>query len=260
MKDNKNNKSKNNSIEKLNKEKENSRKSNLTFGVISILIPIAAEFYFGNSPYMESTTAMSILWMFVNYMFLTTTYQLIVHYTPIMTLKGLTMRKTRLNLNLLTYYAAIVFFNAYFLYNLYTRDNVIISRLANPILMVLVLLTFFINLYSGIFPKITKKDNVTLYDVNEKLPFRNGREKVDVLAGIYEGGLVVGINKFRFSTINNIFEDKDTLVIRGKDEEGAYRVNISAPKTKYMMKNYIKAAEELNLLTRDVINISYEDL
>lgn len=181
----KNNNKSNKSLEKINKEKENSRKSNLTFGVISILIPIGAEFYFGKSPYMESTTLMMILWMFVNYMFLTTTYQLIVNYTPIMTLKGLTMRKTRLNLNLLTYYAAIVFFNAYFLYNLYTRDNVIISRLANPILMVMVLLTFFINLYSGIFPKITKKDNVTLYDVSDKLPFRNGREKVDVLSLIH---------------------------------------------------------------------------
>lgn len=233
------------------------KKKNLSLAFVAIAIPIGAEFYFGKSPYVESTTLMSILWMIVNYLFLNTTYSLIESYNPILRLRGLTMRRTRLHLNLMAYYAALIFFNSYFLYNLYVRDNYYINRLANPLLMVVVLVTFFVNLLSGIFPVVKKTDNVTIYEVSPNLPFRNGREKVDVLCGTYDKGFVVGLFKFEFSGIKNIYEDKkNTLVIKGKDKDGNYRVNISAPKTKKVMEEYIKAANDLKLLDEGVVNIS----
>lgn len=225
------------------------KKSTIFIGLISLIIAFGSEKYFGLSPYVEDTTLLNVLWAIVNIMFLTTTIAMLKEYNQILSLKGLTMRKTRLYLNIFVYVAFIIFLNSFFLGQLYLRDNLLINKLSNPLIMILVLFTFTMNLYSGIFPTVEEKDNIKIFTIKEKGPFRNGREKYDVQTGTYENGLVFGIYNFPYEGIKNIYEEKSgTLIIKGKDQRGSYRINVEAPKTRFVVKKLLEEEREKNKL------------
>ncbi len=106
-----------------------------------------------------------------------------------------------------------------------------------------------INLYE-------EKDNIKIFTIKEKGPFRNGREKYDVQAGIYEDGLVFGIYNFPYEGIKNIYEEKSgTLIIKGKDQRGSYRINVEAPKTRFVVKKLLEGEREKNKLEGIKINL-----
>lgn len=238
------------------------KNNNVKFGIIvlvSCLIPIASQAIFGASPYMESPGMFYFFWGIINFLFLTTVIELSGNYIKVFSLKNLKTNKPTFFVNVFVYLAFLIFVNLYFVQQLYFRDNTVLNRLTHINILMMLFILFIINLNCGQFPESdeTENNNTTIYSIRKKGPFKFGKERFGTVIGSYDKGIVIGADPFSYEDIKTVYEDQKNsgLVIKGKNEDGNFRVSIEAPKSKEAAIKILKEASKNSLIEKEKINL-----
>lgn len=235
-------------------------KENIKIGAIVLIssgIPAIAQKTLGPSPFMKSPGMLFVLWAVINFLFITTVTELNSDYFKVFKLKNLKMNKTTFYANIIIYYGFLIFINLYFIQQLFIRDNLLLNTLTSIYILIVILITYLINLNCGQFPEEKEVENTKIYTLKIKGPFKYGKERFSTLVGNYEDGFVLGTSAFKYEDIKNIYTDKkkDALVIKGKDEKGNFRISVSAEKSRDSLTKLLLKAKEENKLINGQINL-----
>lgn len=235
-------------------------KENIKVGIVVLIscgIPAVVQRAFGPSPYMLSPGMLYVLWAVINFLFITTVSELSSQYTKVFKLKKLKMQKMTFFVNLIVYYSFLIFINLYFTQQIFIRDNQTLNKFTSVYILIVILIAYLLNLNSGQFPEENETDSTKIYNMREKGPFKFGKEKFATLIGEYEDGFVMGVHSFKYEDIKNIYNDKkqDSLVIKGKDEEGNFRISVAAEKSKKELKDILLKANKENKLVNGQVNL-----
>lgn len=236
------------------------KKDNIKLAIIiliSALFPMLTQGIWGQSPYVKSAGMMYILWSLVNFLFLSTIVEIIGSYGKMFKLENLKTNKPTFIINVIVYFAFLIFVNLYFVQQLYIRDNSLLNTLTNLNILIMIMLLYVINLYCGQFPDSEEKENTNIYTLNKKTSFKNGRDKFGIVIGEYTEGIVIGYEIFKYEDIKTVYKDtkNDALVIKGKNDKGNFRVSIQAEKSREAVKRILTRAQRENKLTNGKINL-----
>ena len=236
------------------------KKDNIKLAVsllLSCAIPMISQAVFKNSPYISSPGMFFVFWGLINFLFISTLIDLSENYGQMFKLKNLKTNKGTFIVNIIVYLCFLIFINLYFEQQLYIRDNLILNTLSNINVLFLILIMFIINLYCGQFPEAEETDNTRLFTLNKKSRFKYGHEKLGHVVGEYEDGITIGFLPFSFDNIKSVYTDtkNDALVIKGKDGNGNFRINIAAPKSRLAAEDILHRAVENKKLKNGKFNI-----
>ena len=240
--------------------KKNSKNESVKLAVVLLIscsVPLIMSSVMGKSPYVSNPAILYVFWALINFLFITAVQELFSKYFKLFKLKNLKTNKISFFINFFVYAAFIVFINLYFLQQLYIRDNAVINKLTDVNALFMLLLLFIFNLYCGQAPDEEVKDNLRSYSMNKKSSIKLGREKFGVLVGEFDDGFTIGSFPFYFSDIKTVYTDKktDALVIKGKDDEGNFRINIEVPKSKEALQDILLQAEKDSKIVNGKINM-----
>lgn len=224
--------------------------------LLAVALPLCLEF--SNLPHLLGSTGLmyTIIWMLVNYLFLRTCIEMTKAYGKILRLPEVQVSKATYFLNFILYWIFLVYLNSYFVQQLYIRDRPLVNAMANPLIAIAILVLFVINLFFGIFPEV-KPGETRIVEVSSQSSFRHGREKFGTVVGSYREGIVLGTESFSFDSMKSISSNRkqESLVLKGKDDIGNYRVNISAPKSADKIREIIVEARDSGKLDAKKVNI-----
>lgn len=235
------------------------KKDNIKLGLLVLaaaLVPMLAQVIFGVSPHMESPGMFYIFWGVINFLFFTTIFDIGGNYFKMFSLKDLKTNKPTFYVNLIVYLGFLIFINLYFVQQLYIRDNAILNRLTHINMLFMLFILFIINLNCGQFPETEENDNINLYFIKKKGPFKFGKERFGTVIGQYDKGILLGAVNFNYDDIKTVYTDKNnTLIIKGKNDEGNFRINIEAEKSKNAAIKILKRAEKSSKIESVKINL-----
>lgn len=225
--------------------------------LISCSIPLIVSAIMGKSPFIQSPTIIFVFWTLINFLFVTAVQELLNKYSKLFKLKNLKTNKVNLFINFFVYLAFLVFVNLYFLQQLYIRDNTVINRITDINTLFILLILFVLNLSCGQAPDEDIKENVRSYTLNKKSSFKLGREKFGILIGSFNDGIVIGSYPFYFKNIKTVYIDKktDSLIIKGKDNDGNFRISIEIPKSREAAEKILINARKTGKINENKINI-----
>lgn len=221
-------------------------KNNLKLGItifISILIPIGLQTLFKDSVSNSNSFLMSVFWMFANFLFLNTIIELYEEYSKLFRLKNLKINTLNYIGQILIYVVFTIFLNLYIFRILYLPNDKLLTNITSPVIMAIILVLFLLNLLSGLFGNKEESKDINIYTFSNKNSFRTGRDMFNVAGGTYEDGLVLGSLAIAYDSIKSVYTDKDnSLVIKGKDHDGNYRISIDSEKTSEIFEKHIQNA------------------
>lgn len=225
--------------------------------LIAVALPIGLEF--SEVPNLLGTNGLlyTIVWILLNYLLLRSCVEITKSYHNIFRLPGLKLRKTTYWINFVLYWVFFLYLNAYFIQQLYVRDNQTVNYLAHPLIAVVILAVFLLNLLFGIFPEV-KTGETRIVEINSKGSLRYGREKFATVVGSYDDGVVIGTEYVPFDSIKSVSSNRkqESLVIKGKDDKGNYRINVQAQKSTEEVRKIILTARDEGKLDGTKVNIS----
>ncbi|WP_036730252.1 hypothetical protein [Peptoniphilus mikwangii] len=225
--------------------------------LISAILPMYCQFTMGDSAFIKGSGMFVGFWVIMNYLFLSTVIELFSNYSKMFKLKKLVISKTTFIMNLFVYIAFLIYINCYFIQQLYIRDNSALNTVARPIVVIIILMTFIINLLCGIFPKKEGSENINVYSISNTNSFKYGREMFGTVIGSFEDGIIFGNLPIKYSDFKSIYYDKkpNALVLKGKNENGNFRISISAVKSMYNTISLIDEAVLAEKIDKNIINI-----
>lgn len=228
------------------------QKKRIIIGIVAgALLPLGLDMFYEN----HLSAVYLFFWIFANYLFIVTIWERLAEYRKIFKLDGLKINKLTYVLNIIYYFAFVIFLNVYFSYEMYLVDNAILAKFANSYILIAVFFLFLVNLYYGKFPEKEEK-NTTIYSMPLKGHFRNGKDSFGTVVGSYNEGLVLGTFYFPFDSMKSISINKqDEVAIRGKDSDGNYIVNIGARNSAVAAMKVLTEAEKEGKLKENTINI-----
>ncbi|MET3617737.1 hypothetical protein ABID14_001371 [Peptoniphilus olsenii] len=219
--------------------------------ILAALLPFGMEILSKN----QLSSIYTFLWAIANYLFIMTIWERGIEYKNIFTLKNLKVNKNTYRLNMIYYFAFLIFLNVYFLHEMYPIKSAVLDTLSNPFIPFVIFGLFLVNLNYGKFPE--KEDKTpAIYNMPLRGQFRNGRDSLGTVVGSYEDGLVLGTYSFDFDTMKSISINKnDEVAIRGKNSQGSYIVNIGSRRSAVEAMKILVEAEKQNKLKKNIINI-----
>lgn len=221
-------------------------KSNLKLGIIifiSLLIPLGIQTFFKNQSAIEGSIFMHMFWIFANFLFLSTIDELFAEYSKLTRLKSLKINSLNYIVKILVYVIFLIFLNLYIVRTMYLPEHKLLTTVTNPAVVALILLIFLVNLLSGLFENKEESKETNVYTFSNKNSFRTGRDTFNVAGGTYADGFILGNLVLPYSSIKSIYTDKENrLVIKGKKEDGNYRISIDSEKTISFFKNLLNKA------------------
>lgn len=228
------------------------QKKRIIIGIVAgALLPLGLDMFYEN----HLSAIYLFFWIFANYLFIVTIWERLSEYRKIFKLEDLKINKWTYILNIIYYFAFVIFLNVYFSYEMYLVDNVILGKFANSYILLAVFFLFLVNLYYGKFPEKEDK-NPTIYNMPLKGHFRNGKDSFGTVVGSYKDGLVLGTFYFPYDSMKSIsINKKDEVAIRGKDSCGNYIINIGARNSAVAAMRVLIDAEKSGKLKKNVINI-----
>ncbi|WP_071026191.1 hypothetical protein [Peptoniphilus raoultii] len=223
--------------------------------LLSAFLPFALGFFYKKQDANEMIYVYLFMWTMINYLFLTTTISIFQSYRKILALPGINIRKATYYINLLLYTLIIIFVNIYFTNMLYDTGSKLIYNLSSPYILISIFVFYIINLQYGNFP-IKEDGNPNIYTVLAKGSFKNGRDRYATVVGFYDKGLVVGDYYFPYETMKSIgtAKKKVGIFIKGRDEEGNYRLNIDSLNSAARAVIILEAAAERGKLDKNKLN------
>lgn len=234
-------------------------KNNLKLGIIvfiSLLIPLGIQTFFKKQSVIENTVIMNMFWIFANFLFISTVDELFGEYAKVAKLKSLKINSLNYIVKILVYVVFLIFLNLYLVRTLYLPEHKLLTALTNPLIVSLILVVFLVNLLSGLFENKEESKDVNVYTFSNKNSFRTGRDTFNTAGGTYEDGFVLGNLAIPYDSIKSIYTDKDnSIVIKGKKEDGAYRIAIDSEKTINFFKSLLNTAIEESKVDSKIVKI-----
>ena len=228
----------------------------ILIGIFSLTLPAVLGVYYYDKSLIKEPIFYLIFWAIANYLFVITIFEKTNDFKKILLLEDLKIRTSYYYINLFIYVGFYVFINIYFTVSLFYNQNTILNKFISPIVPIILLMIFFINLFTGLLPNPNSKEKSIVYSVKNKNPIRCGREMFGTLVGTFKEGIILGDLPIKYENISSIFKSKDgTLVIKGKSKN-QFIINIHADKTKEKTINLIKNAVEKDLLTKDKVKFN----
>lgn len=234
-------------------------KNNLKLGItifISVLIPIGVQTIFKDQEPTSGSTIMVVFWIFANFLFLSTILDLFEDYSKLFKLQNLKINTLNYIVQILVYIVFTIFLNLYIFRTLYMPEHKLLTQITSPFIVSLILVIFLVNLLSGLFGNKEEGKDTNVYTFSNKNSFRNGRDTFNVAGGTYTDGLVMGSLIVPYNTIKSIYTDKNnSLIIKGKNEDGGYKISIDSEKTISFFTNLINSAIEDGKIENNIVKL-----
>jgi len=223
--------------------------------IIAAIIPLGLEFFGPKNLIGNSSILYTFMWAIVNYLFLMTSYEFIKGFSKIMKLPNVKLDKKPYLLNIIVYVGFLIFVNIYFLQQMYVRNVEILNIMSNPIFIVGLFLLFLFNLQCGKFPNVEDKET-KIYTISKESSFRDGKDRLGHVIGSYEDGFIVGNNYFPYENMKSVSKTRNNeIVIKGKEKEKNYIVNIGSEKSANAARNILLEASKNNKIEKEKVNL-----
>lgn len=235
-------------------------KNNLKLGIIifiSIVVPIFVQNIFRDQPSVEGSSLMVIFWMFANFLFLFTITELFGEYSKVFRLEELKINRLNYILQISIYVIFTVFLNLYILRVLFLQNNKTLTLVTSPAIVGLILAAFLLNLVSGLFANKEDVKDTNVYTFSNKNSFRTGRDLLNTAGGSYKDGLILGSLIVPYNSMKSIYMDKNNnFIIKGKDENGNYRISCDSEKTIRFFLHLVQGAIDGGKIDEKIVKLN----